>query len=158
MIRDAYEHDFDIIVVKSISRSSRNTVDLLETVSKLRILGVEVIFEQENISSSDIQNDLMIAVQSAFAQAESESISDNIKWGLRRGFETGRSKLYTRKCFGYKHNECSELVIDEEQADVVRQIFALYLKGYSIGMIINEMKIRKVKSPIGKDTWSKRAI
>lgn len=158
MIFDSYENYFDIILVKSISRFSRNTVDLIDTVNKLRCLGIEVIFNQENISSKDRDSDLVMALSASLAQSESESLSLAIKWGLKRGFESGESKLYTRKCFGYNKSETGELVIDVEQAEVVRRIFDLYLSGYSIDMIIKELAINSIKSPKGKDKWSKRTI
>lgn len=136
IISDSYENYFDIILVKSISRFNRNTVDLLDTVNKLRLLGIEVIFNQENLSSKDRDSDLVMALSASLAQSESESLSEAIKWGLKRGFESGESKLYTRKCFGYTQSETGELVFNEEQAEVVRKIFDLYLSGYSVDMII----------------------
>ncbi|WP_341478095.1 recombinase family protein [Clostridium sporogenes] len=158
MIFDSYENYFDIILVKSISRFNRNTVDLIDTVNKLRCLGIEVIFNQENISSKDRDSDLVMALSASLAQSESESLSVAIKWGLKRGFESGESKLYTRKCFGYSQSETGELVINEEQAEVVRKIFDLYLSGYSVDMIMKELASSSIKSPTGKDTWSKRSI
>lgn len=158
MILDSYENIFDIILVKSISCFSRNTVDLLETLKRLRDLGIEIVFEQENIRTSRNEQDLLIAVHTAIAQAESEWLSEAIKWGLKRGFESGQSKLYTRKCFGYKHNEDGELIINEDQAIVVRKIFDLYLNGYSVDMIMKELADNNIKSPTGKDKWSKRTI
>jgi len=158
MIFDCYENLIDIVLVKSISRLARNTVDLLETVNKLRSMGIEMIFDKENIRTSEVDNDVLVAALTAIAQAESESTSEAIKWGLKRGFESGKSKLYARKCYGYKHNEKGELVIDEGQAEVVRKIFDLYLRGYSIGLIIKELECKNIKSSKGKDKWSKRAI
>ncbi|KGM94332.1 recombinase family protein [Clostridium botulinum] len=158
MIFDCYENLIDIVLVKSISRLARNTVDLLETVNRLRSMGIEMIFDQENIRTSEVDNDVLVAALTAIAQAESESTSEAIKWGLKSGFESGRSKLYARKCYGYKHNEKGELVIDEAQAEVVRKIFNLYLSAYSIGLIIRELECENIKSSQGKDKWSKRAI
>jgi DNA invertase Pin-like site-specific DNA recombinase len=158
LIFDCYENRIDIVLVKTISRFARNTVDLLETVSRLKGLGVEIIFYQENLRTSEADNDILISALSAIAQAESESTGEAIKWGLKRGFISGNSKLYSRKCFGYKHNEGGELIIDEGQAEVVRTIFDLYLSGLSVVLIIRELENRNIKSPQGKDTWSKRAI
>lgn len=158
MIFDCYENLIDIVLVKSISRLARNTVDLLETVNKLRSIEIEMIFDKENIRISEVDNDVLVAALTAIAQAESESTSEAIKWGLRRGFESGKSKLYSRKCYGYKHNEKGELVIDEAQAEVVRKIFDLYLRGYSIGLIIKELECVNIKTSRVKDKWSKRAI
>ncbi|MHC6181015.1 recombinase family protein [Clostridium sp. JNZ X4-2] len=72
-------------------------------------------------------------------------------------FESGKSKLYARG-YVYKHNEKGELVIDEAQAEVVRKIFHLYLSGYSIGLIINELECVNIKTLRGKNKWPKRAI
>lgn len=147
MILDSYENRFDIILVKSINRS---IVDLLDTVNKLRLLGIEVIFERENLSSKDRDSDLVMALSASLAQAESESLSTAIKWGLKRGFESGQSELYTRKCYGYNKYETGELVINEEQAIAVSRIFDLYLKGYSVDMIMQELASNHIKSPKGK--------
>lgn len=148
----------DIVLVKTISRFARNTVDLLETVSRLKGLGIEIIFYQENLRTSEANNDMLISALSAIAQAESESTGEAIKWGLKRGFMSGKSKLYSRKCFGYIHDEDGELIIDEKQAEAVRTIFDLYLSGPSVVLIIRELEKRNIKSPQRKDTWSKHSI
>lgn len=158
LIFDCYENRFDIVLVKTISRFARNTVDLLETVSRLKGLGIEVIFHQENLRTNEADNDMLISALAAIAQAESESTGAAIKWGLKRGFISGNSKLYSRKCFGYKQNVDGELIIDDEQAEVVRAIFDLYLSGLSIGLVAQELEKRKIKSPQRKDHWSKRSI
>lgn len=158
MIFDCYENRIDIVVVKTISRFARNTVDLLETVSRLKSLGVEIIFHQENLRTSETDNDILISALSAIAQAESESTGEAIKWGLKRGFLSGSSKLYSRKCFGYQQDENGDLIIDEEAAKAVRLIYDLYLNGSSIVTIIRELESQGIKSPQGKDTWSKRSI
>lgn len=158
LISDCYENRIDIFLVKTISRFARNTVDLLETVSRLKGLGVEIIFHQENLRTSEADNEILISVLSAIAQAESESTGEAIKWGLKRGFISGNSKLYFRKFFGYRHDEGGELVIDEGQADVVRLIYDLYVSGCSVVLIIRELGKRNIKSPQGKDAWSKRSV
>lgn len=136
MIFDCYENQIDIILVKTISHFARNVVDLLETVRRLKSIGVEIIFHQENLRTSEADDDLLISILGAIAQAESESTGEAIKWGLKRGFISGKSKLYSRKCFGYRQNENGELVIDEAQAEVVRLIFDLYLNGHSTVSIV----------------------
>lgn len=155
VIFDCYENLIDIVLVKSISCLARNTVDLLDTVNKLGSMGIEMIFDKENIRTSEVDNDVLVAALTAIAQAESESTSEANKWGLKRGFESGKSRLYSRKCYGYKHNEKGELVIDEAQAEVVREIFNLYLSGYSIGLIIKELECQNIKSSNRKDKCSK---
>lgn len=79
----------------------------------------------------------------------------NIKWGIRQRAAQGISKLYDRKCYGYDHEEDGKLIINEEQATVVRKIFNWYLGGLSINGIIKELEAQTIKSPTGKDKWNK---
>ena len=158
MIRDAYDHDFDLILVKSVSRLSRNTADLIATINKVHALGIAILFDKENIMSTDTKMRFLLEINGAFAQSESQAISENIKLGLERLKEDGRSGLFRRKCFGYKHNEYGELVINEEEAVIVRNIFSWYLEGYSVNKIIKELSSTGVKSPKGSDKWPKRTI
>ncbi|KUK52336.1 MAG: Site-specific recombinase, DNA invertase Pin [Desulfotomaculum sp. 46_296] len=120
LIFDCYENRIDIVLVKTISRFARNTVDLLKTVSRLKGLGVEIIFHQENLRTSEADNDILISALSAIAQVESESTGEAIKLGLKRGFISGKSKLYSRKCFGYKKTKkassCSLLMKDKQKS------------------------------------------
>lgn len=120
--------------------------------------GVCVVFEQENLDTNDVESSLMISIIESLAQAENESRSDNIKWGIRQRTAQGISKLYERKCYGYYHDEDGKLIINEEQATVVRKIFNCYLGGLSINGIIKELEKQTIKSPTGKDKWNKHAL
>lgn len=82
----------------------------------------------------------------------------NIKWGIRQRAAQGISKLYDRKCYGYDHEEDGKLIINEEQATVVRKIFNWYLGGLSINGIIKELEAQTIKSPTGKDKWNKCSL
>ena len=99
-----------------------------------------------------------MSILGAVAQAESEARSENIKWGIRRGFESGTSKFYNRKCYGYCHDLEGNIIINEQEAAVVKNIFNLYLSGYSVLAIIRELKKQGLKSPTSKESWSKRTI
>ena len=158
MLDDCTSHKLDIIFTKSISRFGRDTVETMEALSKLKSAGVRVIFEQEELDTANTDSDLMISVIESFAQAENESRSENIKWGIKQGAASGTSKLYNRKCYGYKHNEDGKLIIDEETAENVKIIFDLYLRGQSVLGIIKELEKRKIPSPTGKEKWCKRTI
>ncbi|WP_278246869.1 recombinase family protein [Peptoclostridium acidaminophilum] len=81
-----------------------------------------------------------------------------MKWNLYNGFKNGTSKLYSRKCFGYQEDQDGNLIILEKDAQTVRRIFELYLDGFSTIAIIRELKRLEIKSPTGKDAWSKRSI
>lgn len=94
----------------------------------------------------------------ACCQAENDWRSENIRFGLKHRAEDGTSGLYSRACYGYNKDKHGMLIIDEEQAKVVRAIFNWYLEGLSVGGIIERLKSKGVKSPKGKDSWSKRAV
>ncbi len=158
MLQDCKSHDIEIILTKSISRFGRDTVEVLDALNQLRILGVRVIFEQEVLDTADTDNDLMISIIESIAQAENESRSDNIKWGIKQRAAQGTSKLYNRKCYGYKNDVDGSLIIDDEEAKNVQLIFDFYLQGKSIIGIIEELEKLGIKSPTGKDKWSKRTI
>lgn len=148
----------DIVITKNISRFGRDTVEILDALNQLKTLGVHVMFEQEELDTENTDSDLMIAIVEALAQGENESRSENIKWGIKQRAAQGTSKIYDRKCYGYKHDADGKLVIDEEQAKNVRLIFDLYLSGQSILGIIRELEKRKILSPTGKEKWCKRTI
>ena len=129
MLADCDAGKIDIILTKSISRFARNTVDLLETVRHLKSIGVDVRFEKERISSMSGDGELMMALLASFAQEESRSISDNVKWGVRKrmqqGIPNGQFRVY-----GYRW-ENGEMVIVPEEAAVVKRIFQNFLDGKS---------------------------
>lgn len=158
MIEDCNSHNLDIILTKSISRFGRDTVDTLEALNQLKTLRVRVIFEQEDLDTANTDSDLMISIIEAISQAENESRSDNIKWGIKQRAAQGTSKLYNRKCYGYKNDIDGSLIIDQAEAKNVQIIFDLYLQGKSIIGIVKELERLGIKSPTGKATWPKRTI
>ena len=138
MVADCDAGKIDIVLVKSISRFARNTVDTLETVRHLKDIGVEVRFERERINSLDADGELMLTILASFAQEESRSLSENIKWTLRKGYEEG--KHYIRKrMLGYRW-EGDELVVVPDEAETVRFIFGEYVKGTGIAKIRDTLK------------------
>ena len=157
MLQDCKSRDIEIILTKSISRFGRDTVEILDALNQLRVLGVRVIFEQE-LDTADTDNDLMISIIESIAQAENESRSENIKWGIKQRAAQGTSKLYNRKCYGYYNDEDGNLAINDTEAKNVRLIYNLYLQGKSVIGIVKELERLGIKSPTGKDKWSKRTI
>lgn len=101
---------------------------------------------------------LLISSIEACTQAENETRSANIKLGIKQRASNGSLGFYRRKCYGYDKDKNGELVINEEQAEVVRLIFHLYLGGKSILGIVKELKERSIKSPTVKDNWPKRSV
>lgn len=158
MLDDCKSKKLEIIITKSISRFGRDTVETLEALRLMRDSGVRVIFEQESLDTADTDSELMVSIVESFAQAENESRSDNIKWGLKQKAASGTSKLYNRKCYGYYNDKDGNLAIDEKEAKNVRMIFSLYLQGKSVLGIVKELERLGIKSPTGKATWPKRTI
>lgn len=158
MLGDCKSHKLEIVITKDVSRFGRDTVEVLDAFNQLKALGVRVIFEGNSLDTANTNSDLMVAVMESIAQAENESRSENIKWGIKQRSAQGTSKLYDRKCYGYKHDEDGHLVIDEETARNVKLIYDLYLSGQSVVGIIKELEKRKILSPTGKAKWCKRTI
>lgn len=146
MLADCEAGKIDIILTKSISRFARNTVDLLKTVRHLKDLGIEVRFEKEHIHSMSGDGELMLSILASFAQEESRSISENVKWGTRKRFEKGIPNGHFI-IYGYRW-EGDHLVIEPEEAKIVRLIFENFLKGISAEQTekqLEEMGVRSYK-------------
>jgi len=154
MLDDCEQGRIDVILTKSISRFARNTVTLLQTVRRLKNIGVEVRFERERISSFDTAGELMLTVLTSFAQEESRSTSENVKWGIRRGFEAGQMNAFV--LYGYRSVNGKLQVVPEEAA-VVRLIFDNYLNGFTAAKTERQLEEMGVKSYRGKH-FSKDAI
>jgi len=158
MIQECEARRISVILTKSISRFGRDTVDTLTALNRMKASGVRVIFEQESIDTDDVDSNLLISVMESVAQSENESRSENIRMGLSFRAANGTSGLYTRKLYGYAKTETGELVIDNGQAQVVRDIFRWYLGGDSVLGIIKKLSEAGMPSPTGKENWSKRSI
>lgn len=158
LIRECEAHNISIVLTKSISRFGRDTVETLSAINRLKAAGVRIIFEQENLDTEEVDSNLMISVMESLAQAENESRSGNIRLGFAMRAANGTSGLYKRKLYGYTKDKDGELVIDDEQAKVVRDIFRWYLDGASVLGIIKKLSNAGIPSPTGKGTWSKRSI
>lgn len=148
MIADCEAGKIDIILTKSISRFARNTVDLLSTVRHLREIGVEVRFERERINTFTADGEVMLSILASFAEQESISLSQNLKWRVRKGYEQGKPHAHL-KLFGYRW-EGDERVIVPEEAEIVRFIFSEYLSGKTFSAIAGELDAKGVKGASGK--------
>ena len=140
MIADCEAGKIDIILTKSISRFARNTVDLLETVRYLKDLGVEIRFEEQNISTMSGDGELMLSILASFAQEESRSISENCKWGIRKRFQSGEIGVANKHILGYRYDEeQKQYVIIPDEAEVVRRIVQMYLDRLSLREICRNL-------------------
>lgn len=130
LIADCETGKIDIVLTKSISRFAWNTVDLLKTVRHLKELGISVRFEKENIDSLSGDGEVMLTLLASFAQSESESISTNVKWGVRKRMEQGTPNGHFR-VYGYRWED-DQLVIVPEEAVIVKRIYQNFLDGKSL--------------------------
>ena len=154
MVADALNGKIDLILMKSISRFARNTLDLLTTVRKLTAKGVEVFFEEQNISTLDGGGELFLTIMSSIAQEESRTISENVKWGKKESYKKGNVSFAYSRFLGYK-KEDGKIVIDKEQAVVVKQIYQWYLRdGLTLTAIAQRLNENSVKTPSGKNNWT----
>ena len=148
----------DIIITKSVSRFGRNTIDVLTTLQTLVDLGIRIYFEAEQMLSDDSSTRVYITVATAVAEGQVKERHENITWAIREQIRNGTSPLYTKPCYGYKKDDTGELVINHQEANVVKMIFDKYLEGYSIIGIIDYLYNLKISSPTGLPQWSKRTI
>ena len=139
--------------MKFISRFSRNTLDCLKYVRELKELGFGVTFEKENIDSLDAKGEVLLTILSSLAQDESRSISENATWGIRKKFERGEIRVNTTKFVGYDKWEDGNLVINPQQAKIVRQIFRDFLQGETPESIARSLKEEGVPGWNGKANW-----
>ena len=153
MIKDALAGKIQLIITKSVSRFARNTVDCLTTIRKLKAAGVECYFEKEGIWTLDSAGELLLTVLSSISQEEARSISENTKWGQRKRFADGKARVPYKHFLGYDRGEDGNLVINPEQAKVVKLIYKLFLTGLSYAAIAKELMKLGIKSPAGKDKW-----
>ena len=158
MIADAMAGKIDLILTKSISRFARNTVDSLTAIRQLKEKGVEVYFEKENIYTLDAKGEVMITIMSSLAQEESRSISENVRWGKRKSMADGKVSMAYKNFLGYERGEDGLPKIVEEEAKVVRKIYNLFLRGYTVRMIANCLTEQGVPTPSGKTQWSVSTI
>ena len=147
IISDCRSGSVNRIVVKSISKFARNTRECLDALRELKRLGVTVLFEKEGIDTARVTDEMMITIMEGLAQEEAASISRNTLWSIRRKMAAGTLGV-ARVPFGYR-KVASQLVPDEEKADIVRRIFSLYLSGYGARAIALRLNSEGVLSPTG---------
>lgn len=158
MVNDALSGKIDLILTKSISRFARNTVDTLTTVRTLKDHKVEVYFEKENIYTLDTKGEVMLTIMGSLAQEESRSISENVTWGKRRSMEEGKFSL-AYKCFlGYEKGEDGLPRIVEHEAEIIREIYQLFLGGSTVRSIADHLTAKDIPTPAGKKKWSVSTI
>ena len=158
MIRQCKQGKIDIVLTKSISRFARNTVDCLNYVRALKELGIAVIFEKENMNTLEVDSEILITMLGAFAQSESESISANVRWGIRQAMKEGKATIQYKYLYGYRKGDDGKPEIIPEQAEVVRRIYDLFLSGTPVRGIQEYLNANSVPNINGEPKWARSAI
>lgn len=153
MIRLCRQRKIDIILTKSLSRFARNTVDSLKYIRELKELGIAVISEKENINTLTAESEMLITIMSCFAQAESESISKNVSWGVRQSFKNGNVPIKYKTLLGYKKGADGLPEIVPEEAEIVRLIYRSYLDGMSLKQIADTLNSRGLRTKHKNAAW-----
>ncbi len=158
MMRMCRQKKIDLILCKSISRFARNTVDCLESVRELKSLGIGVIFEKENINTLISNNEFMLALYGSFAQAESESISKNVSWGIEKSFREGKVRYNYQYFLGYRKGADGKPEIVPEEAEIVRKIYSMFLDGMSMKNIATALNEQGIPTCRGTGQWEQSRI
>ena len=158
MIQDCKKRKIDLILTKSISRFARNTLDSIQYVRMLKQMGIAVVFEKENINTATMNSEMILTVLSAFAQAESESISQNVARGKRMGYKHGKFAFPYGRIIGYRKGADGKPEIIPEQAEVIRLIFNSYLQGDSLQSIKTKLETAGALTARGNTEWSAQSI
>ena len=158
MLQSAQSGKINYVITKSVSRFGRSTEDVLVATRVLKECGVEVYFDDQEFGSFNPEAEQLIALYCSVAEGENKSHSEDVRWGLKRHAENGTSKLYNKPCYGYRQNEDGELEIVEEEAVIVRRVYAMYLSGMSIVKIKAALENDNILSPTGKKQWSKHTL
>jgi len=148
----------DMIIVKSISRFARNTVDCLKYVRMLKEIGVDVYFEEQGIHSTHEGAEFYITIYGCIAQSESENMSANIVWGKTQSAKEGNVMFRYKNFLGYRKGEDGKPEIDPEEAKIIRLIYDRFLAGDSYGGIAKLLEEQGIPSPSGKQHWPESTV
>lgn len=158
MIQDCMDGKIDVIMTKSVSRFSRNTVDILQYVRLLKGKGIAVIFEKENINTLTEQGEMMLTLMGTLAQNEVESTSKNVKLGIKMKMKRGELMGFNG-CLGYDyHPEDKTITVNEAEAETVRLIFELYLQGYGTYTIAKRLEALGKVNKKGVVKWTDSGV
>lgn len=157
MLAACEDGKIDYILTKSISRFSRNTMECINYIRKLKELGVHIRFDKEGIDTGEACSEMLLTVLAAFAQEESHSHSENVKWAKRKRAQQGKELLVP--VYGYRKNkEGTNYEIVPEEAEAVRLLFDLYEHGVSVPKIAKELEKRGYPTPAGNTVWDESRL
>ena len=157
MIRDCDKGKIDLILTKSVARFARNTVDSLNYVRRLKAKGIGVYFEEQNLDSLKADSEMLIGFHSVMAQAESENISANVRWGIRQRMRSG-TFAFRYNILGYRKGADGQPEIVPEEAELIQTIYRMYLDGNSLDQIKKYLESKNILTAQGKRDWSLQII
>ena len=158
MIRKCQNGEIDMILTKSISRFSRNTQDIIKYVRMLRDRNIAIVFEKENINTLDMNGEMLLTILSSLSQGEVESLSENVKMGLKMKMKRGELVGFNG-CLGYDyHPDTKSITVNEQEAETVRFIYNMYLQGYGSSTIAKRLTEMGVKNKLGKVEWHDHGV
>ena len=153
MIEDCDAGKIDLIITKSISRFARNTLDCLQYIRQLKDKNIPVFFEKENINTMDAKGEVLITIMASLAQQESQSLSQNVKLGISYRYQQGKVQINAKRFLGYDKDEDGQLVINREQALIVKRIYREYLEGQSMNKIAQGLMDDGILNGAGNERW-----
>lgn len=158
MIDECMAGNIDMAITKSISRFARNTLDCLQYIRQLKEKNIPVYFEKEAINTMDSKGEVLITIMASLAQQESQSMSQNIKLGLQYRYQQGKVQINHNRFLGYTKDDNGHLIIDPEQAEIVKRIYREYLEGSSMNKIANGLMADGILTGAGKTKWHTSTI
>ena len=160
MITDCRAGKIDLIITKAVTRFARNVLDCISTIRMLKQLDppVAVFFETERINTLDTTSETYLGLISLFAQGESESKSESLKWSYIRRWKRGTGIYPVWSLLGYDADDDGKWFVVEEEAELVRVIYDMYLTGYSSPQIAEILTRSGIPTATNKPKWSSGAV
>ena len=158
MINECEAGNIDMVITKSISRFARNTLDCLKYIRQLKDKNIPVFFEKENINSMDSKGEVMLTIMASLAQQESQSLSQNIRLGLQYRYQQGKVPINHKRFLGYTKDTEGNLIIEPEQAEIVKRIYREYLEGASMDKIAAGLESDGILTGAGGKKWHTSTI
>src|SRR5699024_6238381 len=158
MIAECMDGNIDMVITKSISRFARNTLDCLKYIRQLKEKNIPVYFEKENINTMDAKGEVLLTIMASLAQQESQSLSQNVKLGFQYRYQQGQITVNHNRFLGYTKDEKGQLIIDPDEAVVVRRIYREYLEGASLQQICRGLEADGILTGAGKKKWRPESV
>lgn len=158
MIEECMAGNIDMVITKSISRFARNTLDCLKYIRQLKEKNIPVFFEKENINTMDSKGEVLITIMASLAQQESESLSKNVKLGLQFRYQNGEVQVNHNRFMGYTKDENGHLIIEPDEAEIIKRIYREYLQGASLKQIGEGLEADGILTAAGKTKWRPETI